>query len=264
MNDAEQVLRAVGEWLAQGRKVCLATIVSREGSAPRDVGAKMAIRDDGLTAGSIGGGGLEQAVIARAQQVLDVGQPSVIDFDLSGKSVGLDALCGGKVSVLVEPLGQPRRLFVLGAGHVGRAVARAAALVGFAVVLVDDRADYLGREGLAEGVTSVEASPSDLGTKLQIDHAAFVVIATRGHSLDSAWLRAIARVEPRYVGMLGSREKAAAVRRELETQGLSRAFLDRVRTPVGLAIQAVTPEEIAISIVGELILEWRKGRGGKA
>jgi xanthine dehydrogenase accessory factor len=264
MGDAEQVLKAVGEWLAQGRKVCLATIVSREGSAPREVGAKMAIRDDGLTAGSVGGGGLEQTITAKARQVLEAGQASIIDFDLSGKSPNLDALCGGKVSVFMEPLGEARRLFVFGAGHVGRAVSRAAALVGFSVILVDDRMDYLGREGLPESVSPVQASPGDLGSKLQVDESAFVVVATRGHSLDKDWLRAIAASRPRYVGMLGSREKAKAVRSELEGQGVARAFLETLRTPVGLAIEAVTPEEIAVSIVGELILEWRKGKGGKA
>jgi xanthine dehydrogenase accessory factor len=264
MGDAEEVLKAVGEWLAQGRKVCLATIVSRQGSTPREVGAKMAIRDDGLTAGSVGGGGLEQTIIARARQVLEVGQASIIDFALSGKSADLDALCGGKVSVFIEPLGEARRLFIFGAGHVGRAVSRAAALVGFSVILVDDRADYLSREGLPERVTPVEASPKDLGSKLQVDESAFVVVATRGHSLDKEWLRAIAASGPRYVGMLGSREKARAVRSELEGEGVARAFLDTLHTPVGLAIEAVTPEEIAVSIVGELILEWRKGRGGKA
>ena len=260
MGDIEEVVKLAGRWLAEGRKVCLATVVAREGSAPREAGAKMAIRDDGATAGSVGGGGLEQEIIARAGLALEDGRAVVVDFDLSGKSAGLDALCGGRVSVLLEPLGEVRRLFVFGAGHVGRAVARLAAGVGFAVTLVDDREEYLGREGLPEGVTTLEASPGDPGSKLQVDPAAFAVIATRGHSLDKDWLRALRAAGPRYVGMLGSREKARAVKAELEAGGVSRAYLDAVRTPVGLAIGAETPDEIAVSIVGELIQEWRKGK----
>jgi xanthine dehydrogenase accessory factor len=264
MGDADEVVRVAGQWLAEGRKVCLATIISREGSAPREVGAKMAIRDDGLSAGSVGGGGLEQEIIVRAAQALEDGRATVFDFDLSGKSAGLDALCGGRVSVLIEPLGEVRRLFIFGAGYVGRAVARVAADVGFSVTLVDDREEYLGREGLGEGVTPVLALPRDLASKLNVDSTAFAVIATRGHTLDKDWLRALAASEPRYVGMLGSHEKARAVRSDLESEGVSKVFLARVHTPVGLAIEAETPEEIAVSIVGELILEWRKGKRDRA
>jgi xanthine dehydrogenase accessory factor len=263
MGDTEEVVKLAGRWLAEGRKVCLATVVAREGSAPREVGAKMAIRDDGATVGSVGGGGLEQEIVARAGRALEDGRAVVVDFDLSGKAVALDALCGGRVSVLIEPLGEVRRLLIFGAGHVGRAVARLAAGVGFAVTLVDDREEYLGREGLPEGVAAVSASPGE-AAKLQVDPAAFAVVATRGHSLDKHWLRALAAACPRYVGMLGSREKARAVKGELEAEGISKAYLDAVRTPVGLAIDAETPEEIAVSIVGELIQEWRQGKRSRS
>jgi xanthine dehydrogenase accessory factor len=264
MGDAEEVLKIANEWLAQGKRVCLATVIGRAGSAPREVGAKMAIRDDGETAGSIGGGGLEKEIITRARRALQDGNAAVVEFDLSGESASLDATCGGKVSVFVEPLGEVRRLFVIGAGHVGKAVTRMAAWVGFAVTVVDDREEYLGKDSLGPGVSAVLALPEDSASKLDIDPSAFVVICTRGHSLDKDWLRATANANPRYVGMLGSSQKAERIRDELRREGVSPEFLKKVRTPVGLAIEAVTPEEIAVSIVGELILDWRKGKRGKA
>ena len=262
MGDTEEVLTTATRWLAEGRKVCLATIVSRRGSAPREVGAKMAIRDDGRTAGSIGGGALEHEIIARARRALAGGSAEVMEFDLSGESAGLDAVCGGRVSVFIEPLGEVRRLFVMGAGHVGRAVARVAAQAGFSVILVDDREEYLGTDGLGPNVSAVLASPGGSALRPDIEPSDFVVICTRGHSLDKEWLQAVAPKNPRYAGMLGSRDKAAWVFDQVAREGVPAAFLERVHTPVGLAIEAVTPEEIAISIVSELILEYRKAKRG--
>ena len=259
MGEAEQVVKVAAEWLASGRQVCMATVVDREGSAPRDIGAKMAISGKGETIGTIGGGALESEVVKRALRALEDGLPAVVEFDLAAGRSKVDAFCGGKISVLLEPMGATSRLFVVGAGHVGAALARAACAAGFAVTAIDDRRQYLAEEVLGEGVKGVVATPAEAGD-LGIDSKSFVVICTRGHSLDKDWLREIARLGPRYVGMLGSREKAAKIFGELGLEGVERDFLERVRTPVGLPIEAVTPEEIAVSIVAELVMERRAGK----
>ncbi|MFZ1947735.1 MAG: XdhC family protein [bacterium] len=262
MGDAERVLKTAGEWLAGGRMVCLATIIKREGSAPREAGSKMAICASGETAGSIGGGGLEREIIERAKRALEDGRVSIVDFNLGEQSPELDSLCGGKVSVLLEPLGNSRRLVVAGAGHVGKAVARLAHWVGFAVTLVDDRDEFLADDDLSREIVRVTASPVGVGG-LGIGGSTFVVICTRGHSLDKDWLLAVAPARPRYVGMLGSREKAGKILAALEAGGVGPEFLRGVRTPVGLEIGAETPEEIAVSIVGDLIREWRVSAGDR-
>lgn len=259
MGDLEQVVRVVGEWLAEGRRAAIATIVAREGSAPRQVGAKMGVADTGETVGSIGGGGLELEIIRRARRALEDGRPALEEIELRGQSNEIDAFCGGKVSVFIEPLGETRRLFVLGAGHVGRALARAAQAAGFAVTVVDDRKELLLEQSLGASVAGVAASPAGV-SGLGIDRASFVVICTRGHSLDKDWLRAVSGLAPRYVGMLGSAEKAKKVSAELEREGVPRDFLAGVRSPVGLAIGAETPDEIAVSITAELVAEWRKAK----
>jgi xanthine dehydrogenase accessory factor len=261
VGEAEGVLRTANQWLTHGRRVCLATVITRQGSAPREVGAKMAISDSGETVGSVGGGGLELEIVARAKRALEDGKAAVVEFDLSGKGASPDALCGGKVSVFIEPLGETRRLFVIGAGHVGRAIARMAHWVGFAVTVVDDREDLLGAEALGKGIAGVCASPDAAG-KLGVDSTALVVVCTRGHALDKDWLRMLAGVAPRYVGMLGSREKARQVAEDLVAEGIAADFVSGVHTPVGIAIEAETPEEIAVSVVAELILEWRRGKRG--
>jgi xanthine dehydrogenase accessory factor len=260
MNDAEEVIRIASEWLSHGKKVCIATIVRREGSGPRGVGAKMAVSSDGAIAGSIGGGGAEKQIVDKAHRAMADGSPELVEFDLSGRTEDLDALCGGSMSVFLEPLGSSRRLFVIGAGHVGKAVARLGGEVGFSPVLVDDREDALRGKQPAAGVATEVATPDDFGSKLDIDKASFVVICTRGHSLDKDWLRELAPLRPRYLGMLGSRHKAKKILEVLVKDGVPAEDLSRVHVPVGLDIKAVTPEEIAVSIVGQLVLEWRSGR----
>ena len=262
MRNAEDVLKVASRWLEHGRRVCLATIVKREGSGPSEVGAKMVISSDGEVAGTVGGGAVEQKVMEQARQVMETGEPVMLELDLSGQASDLDAICGGKVSVFMESLGEARQLVVIGAGHVGRAVARLAGQVGFSVTLVDDREEYLQDLAAIPSLKVVTATFGDVGTRLKIDTSSFVVICTRGHSLDKDWLGQVVPFRPRYLGMLGSRHKAQQILDRLEDQGIAPELLARVQSPVGLDIGAVTPEEIAVSIVGQLILEWRKtGKG---
>jgi xanthine dehydrogenase accessory factor len=257
MSDADDVIRAAGDWLAHGERICIATIVRKEGSGPREVGAKMVISSSGRTAGTVGGGAVEQRIVEKAADVIKSGKPLMLDFDLSGEGTDLDAMCGGNISIFLEPLGKARRLCVIGAGHVGKAVTRAAYEVGFAVTLVDDRQAHLAGDDLPASVRTKVAGPED-AAGLGLDDSWFVVVCTRGHALDKEWLGEVLKAGPRYVGMLGSRNKARMVFDALEKEGLTRPVLEQVHVPVGVDIRAVTPEEIAVSIVGELISEWRR------
>ena len=143
MGEIEQVLEKVNDWLKAGRKVCIATVIEVEGSTPRGAGAKMAVSSTGETCGTIGGGAVEKKVLEAAREVLRTGVPTILEFDLSVRNADLDSLCGGDVRVFVEAVGEYRRLFIMGAGHVGRALAKAADAAGFAVTVVDDREDFL-------------------------------------------------------------------------------------------------------------------------
>jgi xanthine dehydrogenase accessory factor len=262
VDEPGEILKVAIRWLDEGRRICLATVVKRTGSAPREVGAKMVITADGRSAGSIGGGRAEQAVLERMRLALGDGKPAVIDLDLSEKAEDLDALCGGAISVFVEPIGEARRLVVIGAGHVGVALGVLARDSGFAVTLVDDRQEYLDAPLPGSGIERLRAEP-DQYESLRVNKDTFVVICTRGHQLDKEWLGNIIGLKPRYLGMLGSKHKAESVFGRLEHEGIPRDLLDRVRTPVGIDIGALTPTEIAVSIVAELISEWRKADRGK-
>jgi xanthine dehydrogenase accessory factor len=261
LGEVEQVLEKANEWLRAGRRVCIATVIEARGSTPRGVGAKMVISNTGETCGTVGGGAVEKRVLDSAPGVIRTGEAVVLDFDLSGKSGDMDSVCGGGLRVFLEALGEYRRLFVIGAGHVGRALARAADAVGFAVTVVDDRDDLLTGEGLPASVRLVNAAPDRLAGRLDMDAESFAVIATRGHSLDKEWLGALSGAGLSYVGMVGSRRKIETVYAALRQEGVSEDFLRSVHAPVGLDIGAETPEEIAVSIAAELITIWR-GRSG--
>ncbi len=257
MDDARDILRIANEWLFGGERICVATVVKRRGSAPREAGAKMVISFAGKMAGTIGGGIVEKEVIEKAPGVMKTGKPVMLDFNLSGKKKDLDSMCGGNMSVFLEPFGEVKSLFIIGAGHVGGAIAGLACKNGFEVTLVDSRAEYITPERLGERVKGVLASPGDFEGKLEITDMSFVVICTSGHGLDKEWLGRVLALAPRYVGMLGSRHKAKMVFDELASSGTAREELDRVHTPVGIDIGAITPDEIAVSVVAELIKEWR-------
>lgn len=159
-----------------------------------------------------------------------------------------------------ERLIQAPRVFVFGAGHVGAAIARAAAAAGFRVVVIDDRAEYADPSRFADGVGVLAAEVEDALTRYPLTAADAVVIATRGHRNDALILERVATSPAGYVGLLGSKRKKVVVTKGLKAAGVPAKSLERVRVPVGLAIGAVTPEEIAVSVVAELIA-WRRGEG---
>ncbi len=254
MDERVRVIHQVSEWLRAGKLVCIATLIETEGSTPRKPGAKLAVSSDGEVVGTIGGGGVEKRVIDEARKVMTGGGVRIIEFDLAGKTPGLDAFCGGKVKIVLEPVGELRRLVIIGAGHIGKALASIAEITGFSVVLVDDREDVL-KDGISENIEVIVASPNSWSQDLVVDETTFIVVATRKHSLDKEWLARIADFNPTYVGMVGSKRKAQAIFEALRQDGISEGFIKNIKVPVGIDIGAETPEEIAVSIMAQIIAE---------
>ncbi len=237
------------------RPSALATIVQCVGSSPQKEGAKMLVKDDGSIMGTLGGGCLEAEVIQASLIAIRDGSPQTIPFELTEKEGGL--VCGGKVLVYIEPIIPEPHLVILGAGHVGRALAKAARFSGFRVTVVDDREECIEKENLDADAIVV----NDFETfflKAHIDRSTYVVIATRGHNHDLDALKAALRTKAQYVGLLGSKRKKALLFKTLGEQGFSQEDISRVITPVGFSIGSVTPEEIAISIMAQIIQQRRK------
>lgn len=251
--------------LRAGRPLALATILDRQGSAPRRAGARMIIEADGGIAFSVGGGAFEALLIEDARRALAEGRgfEKEYRFTESGEhATGM--VCGGSVRVLVEIVEPPAALFVFGAGHVGREVAHLGARLGFAVTVVDDRAAELDPRRLPEGARRVHAGEEFGGGLPPIPDGASVAIVTRCHRTDLEAVRHAAVSGAAYVGLIGSRRKVATVMERAAQSGVPADRLEAVRAPIGLPIGAETPEEIAVSILAEIIAVRRGGAAAAA
>jgi len=243
----EEVLRL----RQQGRASAIATIVECKGSSPQKRGAKMLVRDDGSTMGTLGGGCLEADVVQTAIMAVKDGTHLSVPFELTEEEGGL--VCGGTVVVYIEPNLLEPHLVILGAGHVGKALSKLAHFAGFRVSVADDRAEFANREHYPEAQDLVVSSFERVFDGLRVEEQAFIVVATRGHNHDLDAVKAALRTRAGYIGLLGSRRKKALLARSLEREGFSSADIARVIIPVGLDIGSVTPEEIAVSILAQII-----------
>jgi len=240
----------------KGEPYTLATVVAASGSSPRKAGAKMLVRGDGSSIGSVGGGRVESETIEAAIRALASGETTTLEFVLTEEH---GFACGGNMSVFVEPQGRRPLLVMFGAGHVGRAVTRLAHQCGFRVVVVDERPECASQE-LLPGADEVHCSPvTDAFERLKLLPNSFVVIATTGHLHDFDAVRGCLASEAGFIGLLGSRRKREVLLQTLCDDGFDQASRARVITPVGIEIGAQTPEEIAVSIVAQLIKLRREG-----
>lgn len=237
-----------------GRKCALATIVEVNGSIPSYESAKMLIRDDGTIVGTIGGGCVEAEVWSAGREVIESEKPKHLAFSLNQDAAYDNGLiCGGQLNVFVEPVVPAPRAFLFGAGHISKSLCVIARAAGFSVVVVDDRETFACRDRFP-GAEEIFADEYEaVFPKLAVNPASYLIIVTRGHRDDMRVLRWAVRTPARYIAMIGSRRKVIGVIKELEKEGIPREAVERVFAPMGLEIGAVTPEEIAVSVVAEMI-----------
>lgn len=254
----DAVQRALVDALERQMPAAVATVVKTHGSAPRAVGAKMLVHADGKIVGSVGGGEMEKRVIELAQEAIRSGTPRYLDFNLSTPERGDPMVCGGEMDIYIEPLITTPTLLIVGAGHVGAACAELGKFLGFRVVVIDDRAEFLTREKFPH---ADEMRTGDLRLeieKIEITPQTYIVLVTRAHTLDADLLRAVIDKPAAYVGMLGSQRRAITVFELLKQEGVSQELLNRVHAPIGIEINAETPQEIAVSIMAEVIRAQRE------
>ncbi len=247
----------------EGRRGALATIVNVRGSIPSFETAKMLVRDDGSIVGTIGGGCVEAEVWQAAREVMEQEKPRTITFNLNNDpKYDSGLVCGGTLDIFVEPVMPIPQLYLFGAGHVSMHVHRVARTAGFDVTVVDDREAYANRERFPEArAIFADEFESAMG-KLNITESDYIVIVTRGHRDDMRVLRWAVQTPARYIGMIGSKRKVITTVRELVNQGIPRERFANIHAPIGLDIGAITPEEIAVSIVAELIAVRRHAEIG--
>mgnify|MGYP001189989740 FL=1 len=326
MNVYETIIRD----LEQGKTGILATVISREGSAPRSVGAKMFIGEDGSLCGTVGGGVLESRAYDESMAIMGKNIVKTIEISMDALSVeSKDMLCGGRVRILlepvlpehfevykhiagssksnksslavtrfgrhgfsktiirqngclvgstldeeekrryeahlketkpvldrdvfVEPVQTASRIYIFGSGHVAQCLATIAKFVGFHVTVIDDREEFLNADRFPDAHEMLRTDFISALQHLNFTGMEYVVVMTRSQEDDAGILEVVLKQQVRYIGMVGSSRKIGIIKEHLRNKGCDDAALRIIRAPIGVPIRAETPEEIAVSIVAELI-----------
>ena len=255
--DSNNLVQLIADEAAARRPVVTATVVKENGSVPRRTGAKMLVYWDGRSIGSVGGGLFESLVVSHALDALKAGRSETRTYSFNPKGAGpqaFGAICGGRADVFLEVIMPPDRLIIVGGGHCGQALAKAASLLDFSITVVDDREEYTLPE-LYEltNVGSILHVPPDYAGLPEPDENTYVALVTKGFITDEAALRRVIDSPAPYIGMIGSRRKRDEVFNNLRKDGVSEEKLESVHAPIGLNIGSDSPEEIAISILAEII-----------
>jgi xanthine dehydrogenase accessory factor len=258
MNTIYQVLAKLEK---NNESAALCTVVKSEGSTPRHVGSKMLVYPDGKFIGTVGGGDLEHRVLDEAWLAIAEGKASLLKYSMVDPARGDVGVCGGQVEVFVEPILPAPLVVVIGTGHVGKAVVHLAKWLGFRVAASDDRAEFCTPESTPEADAYYPVRMQELVSQLKVTRQTYVVVTSRGSSVDAVGLPSLLDSDAAYIGVIGSKRRWAATVKALKEQGVADEKIARVHSPMGLELQAETPEEIAVSIMAEILMLRAKGTG---
>jgi len=245
-----------------GQKCALATIVQVKGSIPSYESAKLLVREDGSMFGTIGGGCVEAEVWNIAREVISTERPRHLNFNL-GQDAAYDngLICGGQLEIFVEPVVPPPAAFIFGGGHISKSLAKIANIAGFGVSVIDDREAFANKDRFPDAQSVYADEYENVFPQLNVTDTSYIVIVTRGHRDDMRVLKWAVSTQARYVAMIGSKRKVISVVKELEKEGIPREAFERIFAPMGFAIGAISPEEIAVSVVAEMIAARRLPEG---
>ncbi len=238
----------------EGRRGALATIIQVQGSIPSYESSKILIRDDGSIVGTVGGGCVEAEIWSVARDVMREEKPRRLHFNLNNQPEYDNGLiCGGSLDIFIEPILATPTLYLFGGGHVSLYVSKVATLAGFETVIIEDREAFASTERFPEAVETYVGPWEETFPKLKVNEFSYLVLVTRGHKGDLTCLRWALTTPARYIGMIGSKRKFIEICKVLESQGVRPEELERVHSPIGLDIGALTPEEIGVAIVAQMI-----------
>jgi xanthine dehydrogenase accessory factor len=256
-----EIYRRLLQCQEENRSVVLATVIKARGSVPRHEGTKMLIYPNGATYGTIGGGPLEELVIQEAQKALGQSKTSILHYNFVDPERGDPGVCGGEMDIFLEAIHPQPTVIVFGLGHVGKAVVHLAHWCGFRVIAADDRRELARSENFPEADLTICCEPSEISKKMQINHQTYIVLTTRGVPVDAEGLPSLLETPAAYIGVIGSKRRWETTVQQMREMGIKDEQIARITSPIGLEINAETPEEIAISILSEMIMIRRQGTG---
>jgi xanthine dehydrogenase accessory factor len=262
MGEDQAVYEALLAAQGAGEAAALATVVSVQGSVPRQAGSKMLVRADGSIVGTVGGGLMESRVIQEALDAMRDGQIRMPSYSLNDISAGDAGVCGGTLQVFIEPVATAPTLLVIGIGHVGKALAELGKWAGYRVVISDDREAFCNPTYLPGMDGYVVCKPGEITKHTAVNARTYVAAVTRGLPVDINLIPALLATDAAFIGLIGSRRRWALTVKQLqEERGLTADQLARVYAPIGLELNAETPQEIAVSILAQIIMLRRGGDG---
>lgn len=255
------IYQSLAELEKNNGSAALCTVVKSEGSTPRHVGSKMLVHPDGTFIGTVGGGDLEHRVLDEAWMAISDGQPRTLIYSLVDPKRGDPGVCGGTVEVFVEPILPPAMIVVIGGGHVGKAVVHLAKWLGFRVAVSDDRAEFCNPESVPGADAYYPVPMAELPNHLKVTRQTYLVVTSRGSAIDAAGLPPLLDSNAAYVGVIGSKRRWLATVKALKEKGIAEEKIARVHSPMGIELNAETPEEIAVSILAEILMLRGGGSG---
>ena len=249
----EDIFEEIVKIRAEGGEAALATITAIKGSTPRSEGSKMLIRSDGSTVGSVGGGIAEAQVCKEAMEVIKECKTRMLHFNLTEKKGAEEGMiCGGNMDILIEPVMTSPNLYVFGGGHISFSISKIGKMLGFKVTIIDDRPEFANSDRFPEADEIIAQDLKEVFLKINVNKSSYIVIVTRGHLQDELVLEWAVKTEAKYIGMIGSKKKFTLTKKHLEDK-FKLKEIKRIHCPIGLDINAQTPEEIAVSIISEII-----------
>jgi len=255
------IYQALSELEENNQPASLCTVTKSEGSTPRHVGSKMLVYPNGQFIGTVGGGELESRVIKAALESLKTKQTQTLIYSMVDPSRGDPGVCGGTVEVFVEPILPPATLVVIGGGHVGKAVVHLAKWLGFKVAVNDDREEFCNPESVPGADVYYPVSMAELPNRLNMTNQTYLVLTSRGSAIDAKGLPSLLESDAAYIGVIGSKRRWLTTVKALKDQGISDELIAKVHSPIGLELNAETPEEIAVSIMAEILMVKDRGTG---
>ncbi len=244
------IYQKLAEIESTGEMVAFCVVTSTQGSSPQKISSKMIVKADGSIIGTVGGGSVENAVIKEALEVIKSNTPIILKYKLK-EDLGME--CGGAMEVYIEPNGKKNKLFIFGAGHIGKAIARYSIDFGFDVTVIDERENIFADYNKIN-CKCINKSIDDAVNELSFDKNTYMVIVTHGHAHDFKVLKVICKKEFCYLGMIGSKRKTEEIHKLIAEQNvMTKEEVERLDMPIGIKFNAIEPNEIAISILAKLI-----------
>jgi xanthine dehydrogenase accessory factor len=221
----------------------------------------MLVFADGTTQGTVGGGAMEAKVVSEAQDAIHRGQPRLVKYELVNPTEGDPGICGGELTLYLEPYMPPHTVYVIGCGHVGVAVIDLAHWLGYRTIAIDDRPDLVTEEALPLADVRFAGGVDEALAAHPVPEDASIIVVTRSPDVDVQILPSLIDTPARYIGVMGSKTRWASTRKELIAAGVAETALDRLHVPIGIDLNAETLEEIAVSILSEVIQDHRSEEG---